>query len=247
MAKAPKPTPQEKARAKAKAKDAKLAKKATSKARRTQLKQAFTVTRKADSTMLPLMAVGFLVPLAVFVLLGVFIGFLPGFILLGVLFGLLGAVAIFGRRVQKQAYSQVEGQLGAAAAVLKGMRGDWRVTEVVGVTREKDLLHRVVGKPGVILVAEGARNRTRTLVIAEKKKVARVIGETPVYDVSVGDGEGQVPLRQLERHLTKLPRNIKGKTVNEIDRRLTALGSAALPIPKGPIPTNGRVPRGKVR
>jgi hypothetical protein len=37
------------------------------------------------------------------------------------------------------------------------MRGDWRVTPAVGFTREQDLVHRVLGKPGVILVAEGAR------------------------------------------------------------------------------------------
>jgi hypothetical protein len=45
----------------------------------------------------------------------------------------------------------------------------------------------------------------------------------------------------------RLPRNIKGKQVNALDVRLKALGTAALPIPKGPMPKGGRMPRGKVR
>ena len=153
---------------------------------------------------------------------------------------------MFGRRVQRNAYSQVEGQLGAAAAVLQNMRGDWRVTPAVGFTREQDLVHRVLGRPGIILVAEGSPGRTRSLVVNEKKRLARFVGDVPVYDVMVGDGEGQVPLRGLERHFVKLPRNIKPKDVNILDRKLKAM-APALPIPKGPMPGGGRMPRGKVR
>ena len=68
----------------------------------------------------------------------------------------------------------------------------------------------------------------------------------PRRDVVVGDGEGQVPIRRLQQHVMKLPRTLKGKDVNVLDRRLTALGGAAMPLPKGPVPT--RVPRsGKIR
>lgn len=238
-----KKTPKDKARAKAE----KAAKKQVRRERLSQLRQAFTVTRKDDKKLLPLMLVAFVVPLALFTLLGIWIGLLPIFILFGVLFGLVATVAVFGRRVQRRAYAQVEGQVGAAAQILGGMRGDWRVTPAVAFSREQDLVHRVIGRPGVVLVGEGAGNRTRNLLVAEKRKLARVVGQTPVYDVVVGDGEGQVPLRALEKHFAKLPRNIKPKTVNDLDRRLKALGGASLPIPKGPMPTNGRIPRGKVR
>jgi hypothetical protein len=96
----------------------------------------------------------------------------------------------------------------------------------------------------VILVGEGNAGRVRTLIVNEKRKLARIVGDTPVYDVVVGDGDDQLTLRGLERHLMKLPRNIKPARVNELDRKLKAMGSK-LPIPKGPMPT--RVPRGKVR
>ena len=206
-----------------------------------QIKMAFTATRAQDPKVLPLVLAAFFGPLLLLVALGLVVGYLPYLVFLGVMAGLVTAAFVFGRRVQATAYSQVEGQLGAAAAVLTNMRGDWRVTPAVGFNREQDLLHRVIGRPGVILVAEGSSNRVRSLIANEKKKVARIIGDTPVYDVIVGDGEGQVGLRQLERHFLKLPRNIKPKTVNELDRKFKALPATSMPIPKGPMPT--RVPR----
>ena len=211
-------------------------------ARLRQVKQAFSVTRASDPKVLPLLLATFFGVLLLFVAIGLVIDrpFILGFV--GLLFALLATTFVFGRRVQATAYSQVEGQLGAAAAVLGNMRGDWRVTPAVAFSREQDLVHRVVGRPGIVLVAEGAAVRGRSLIVTEKKKLARFVGDTPVYEVLVGDGEGQVALRRLERHFLKLPRNIKGKQVNDLDRRLKAIGGATLPVPKGPMP-RGKVPR----
>ncbi len=214
--------------------------------RLSQIRGAFTMTRKADSKMLPMVLGTFLIVLAVFVLLGLLINHPITLGLFGVVFALLGAVAVFGRRVQRTAYGQVEGQLGAAAAVLSNVRGNWRVSPAVGFSKEQDLLHRVIGRPGIILVGEGNPNRVRHLVGNEKRRLSRLVGDTPIYDVAVGDGEGQLALKDLEKHLAKLPRNIKPARVNELEARLKALGAAgALPIPKGPMPT--RVPRGRAR
>ena len=71
-----------------------------------------------------------------------------------------------------------------------------------------DAVHRVLGRPGVILVAEGVPSRVRGLLAQEKKKVARIVGDTPIYDIIVGDEEGQIPLRKLSSHVMKLPRNL---------------------------------------
>ncbi len=212
-------------------------------ARLKTIKTAFVATRKQDPKVLPLVLIAFFGPFLLLLAIGLLIGWGWYLGFLGVMVGLLAATFVFGRRVQATAYSQVEGQIGAAAAVLQNMRGDWRVTPAVGFTREQDLVHRVIGKPGVILVAEGARNRTRTLVGTEKRRISRFAGSTPVYDVYVGDGDGEVPLRGLEKHFLKLPHNIKPKVVNELDRKFTAMGGPAMPIPKGPMPRGGRVPR----
>ena len=212
-------------------------------ARLKTMKRAFVVTRKQDPKVLPLVLIAFFGPFLLLLAIGLLIGWGWYLGFLGFLVGLLAATFVFGRRVQATAYSQVEGQIGAAAAVLKNMRGDWRVTPAVGFTREQDLVHRVIGKPGVVLVAEGARNRTRSLVGNEKRKISRIVGATPVYDIHVGDGDGEVPLRGLEKHFLKLPHNIKPKLVNELDRKFKAMGGPAMPIPKGPMPRGGRVPR----
>ena len=211
-------------------------------ARLKQIKIAFAVTRANDPKVLPLVLASFFGTFLLLLAIGFVVGHPVYLGLIGFMLALVATAFVFGRRVQATAYSQVEGQLGAAAAVLTNMRGDWRVTPAVGFSREQDLVHRVVGRPGIVLVAEGAASRSRGLVITEKKKLARFIGDTPVYDVLVGDGEGQVALRGLEKHFLKLPRNIKGKQVNDLDRRLKAIGGATMPVPKGPVP-RGKVPR----
>lgn len=222
------------------------ARRAARRQRFSQMRQAFSITRKADPRLVPYLAIAFLVPFVLLLLLGILIDqpLLLG--VLGLLVALIAMTFVFGRRVQKNAFSQVEGQVGAAAAVLQNMRGDWRVTPAVGFTREQDLVHRVVGRPGIMLVGEGSAGRVRGLLTTEKKRLSRFVGDTPVYDVVIGDGDGQVPLRGLEKHVTRLPRNIKPKDVNILDRKLKAM-APALPIPKGPMPTGGRMPRGKIR
>ena len=106
-------------------------------------------------------------------------------------------------------------------------------------------MHRVIGRPGVVLVAEGSPHRARGLLSTEKKRLARIVGSTPVYEVVVGDGEGQVPLRELERHFLKLPRNIKRQGRQRAWTASSPPWAAALPIPKGPMPDAGAAPRGR--
>ena len=98
-----------------------------------------------------------------------------------------------------------------------------------------------------MLIGEGSPNRVGSLLAAEKKKITRFVPDVPVYEVQAGDEEGQVPLRKLNRHLTKLPRNLKNPQVSEVNRRLKALGTMNLPIPKGPMPKGAKMPRGPRR
>ena len=72
---------------------------------------------------------------------------------------------------------------------------------------------------------EGAPHRVKGLLAQEKKRHARVVGKTPIYDIVVGNDEGQMPLRKLQRHLMKLPRNISAGEMDSLETRLTALGS----------------------
>ena len=200
------------------------------------IKQAYSLTQKNDPKLPWIMLIAFVAVAAVVELIGIVLGSPFLFIPLAVITGGLAALILFGRRAQGSAYRQVEGQPGAAAWVLEGMRGDWRVTSGVAGTAQMDAVHRVLGRPGVILVAEGVPSRVRNLLAQEKRKVARIVGDTPIYDIVVGDDEGQVPLRKLSSHVMKLPRNITAAEVNTLGKRMAALGGPKMPVPGGPLP-----------
>jgi hypothetical protein len=221
------------------------ARKAAARERRGQLWQAFNVQRQEDKRLLPYMIGAFVLIVGISVAVGVWAG---GFTMitiipLGVLLGGLVTFIIFSRRAQRSIYSKAEGQTGAAAWVLDNMRGKWRVTPGVAATGHLDAVHRVLGRPGVILVGEGSAVRVKPLLAQEKKRTARVVGEAPIYDIIVGNGEGEVPLGKLERHLTRLPNNITAKQIDTLESRLAALGSRAGAgiMPKGPLPNAGKM------
>ncbi|MET0701368.1 MAG: DUF4191 domain-containing protein [Mycobacterium sp.] len=225
--------------------EAKTARKAASKQRRSQLWQAFQMQRKEDKRLLPYMVGAFLLIVAVSVVAGVLIGGFTMFMLipLGIVLGALVAFIIFGRRAQKSVYRKAEGQTGAAAWALDNLRGKWRVTPGVAATGHFDAVHRVIGRPGVIFVAEGSATRVKPLLAQEKKRTARLIGDTPIYSIVVGNGEDEVPLSKLERHLTKLPANITVKQMDSLESRLAALGTKIGPaaMPKGPMPGGAKM------
>ena len=225
--------------------EAKAARKAASKQRRVQIWQAFNIQRKEDKRLLPYMVLGFLLAVGVSVAFGVWAGSFSVYLMpvLGVVLGLLVAFSVFGRRAQKNVYRKAEGQTGAAAWALENLRGKWRVTPGGAANGHLDAVHRVIGRPGVIFVAEGSPARVRSLLAQEKKRTARLVGEVPIYDVIVGNGEGEVPLSKLERHLTRLPANITAKQMDILENKLAALGSRVGPaaMPKGPLPAQAKM------
>ena len=207
-----------------------------------QIRMVAGIIRKSDPRALPLVALAGLGVLAVFVIVGIFTGLLALLLPLGLLAGLTAAMVLFGRYAQSAQYKAVEGQPGAAAAIMQSMRGGWTVTPAVSANRNMDVVHRAVGKPGVVLVGEGSPNRLPNLLAAEKKRVSRVAFDVPIYDLQVGDEEGQIPIRKLQRKLMRLPRNLKGPAVADLNYRLKALPQS-LQAPKGPVPRTGRMPK----
>ncbi len=226
---------------KAAKKDLKRAKREVSKQRRKQIFEAFQMQRREDKALIPWMVGLFLLSVAVVFGVGLIFGLHWILLPVGVAIGLLAAISVFGRRVQRSVYSKAEGQPGAAGWALDNMRGQWRVTPGVAGNTHLDAVHRVIGRPGVVLVAEGAPHRVKSLLAQEKKRTSRVVGSLPIYDVVVGNDEGQVPLKKLQRHLMKLPRNISAKQMETIEGRLAALGSRAAAMPKGPMPAGAKM------
>ncbi|QMU68473.1 DUF4191 domain-containing protein [Streptacidiphilus sp. P02-A3a] len=212
-----------------------------------QIRLAYTMTKRVDPKIGLITAGIGIGTFAVLLVIGFVLGHPIYLGILGFVLGVLGAVIIFGRRAERAAFGQMEGQPGAAAAVLNNIKRGWVITPVVAATRQQDAIHRAVGRPGIVLVAEGNVNRLRPMLAEEKRKMNRMIGNVPVIDIIVGDGEGQVPLKKLHMHLTKMPRTIPAAQVTQINDRLRAMGDmmSNAPIPKGPLPKGARMPKGR--
>lgn len=210
-----------------------------------QLRAVYSITRQRDPRLPLWLAGSALIPIAIGVVIGLLFGPLWLWLPIFVLLGFVVAANVFSRRVQRSAFAELEGKPGAAAGVIERMRGDWRVTPAVQVNRQQDVVHRVVGRPGIVIIAEGRGRGPRDLLANEVRRVSRVAGDYPIKDLVIGNGDGEVPLDKLQMTMMKLPRVIKGGEIDTLERRLRAVGTANLPIPKGPMPT--RVPRGKLR
>lgn len=242
MAKSTKP-----AQSKEEKKAAKAAARAASKERRGQIWQAFQMQRKEDGKLLPIL-IGVLVGVAaVITVLGSFVTWWWLALIFGLIIGVMLAMIVFARRVQSNVYKKADGTPGAAAWSLQQntLRGRWRITPTVAATTHMDAVHRVIGRPGIILVGEGAPHRVKPLLAQEKKRLSRLTGDTPIYDYLIGNEEGQLPLRKLNTTLMKLPRNISPTAVTDLDNRLAALSSRATGgqpgLPKGPLPAGAKM------
>jgi hypothetical protein len=207
-----------------------------------QIRMVAGLIRRSNPRAMPIVFGSALGIVAVMVVVGLLIGPAALFIPLGVLLGALVGMILFVRFAQAAQYAAIEGQPGAAAAVLENMRGNWTVTPAIAANRNMDVVHRTVGRPGVVLVGEGSPTRLASLMAAEKKRVARVAYEVPIFEFQVGNEEGQIPLRKLQRKVMRLPRKLKPAAVSDINHRLKAL-QPSLQAPKGPIPRNIRQPK----
>lgn len=215
-----------------------------------QIAAAYRMTKESDRK------IG-LILIGTFLAVGLAFGALGWFLLhpvfgviLGLFTGWAALMVVFARRAERAAYGQMEGRPGAAAAGLGVLKRGWKVQPGVAFTKNQDVVHRVVGRPGIVLIGEGNPARVRNLLGVEKRKHARVAGDAPIYDVLAGDGtDGTVQVRRLAKHVLKLPRNLRPAEVTDLLQRLKALDASRpqVPLPKGPVPQNARAARSMMR
>lgn len=221
-----------------------MARKDGSPGRLSQIKETYKLTKKTDPKIGLILLGCFFAVFVPLLVIGLVVGFPIQLGLIGALFGLLLAVIIFGRRAEASAYSQIDGQAGAAAAVLNSLRSGWFVTPAVAMTKNQDVVHRVIGRPGVILVSEGPNSRVEGLLMREKKKTARFVPDIEILEVQCGDELGQVPLKKLSKTIQKKKRTLRAPQVLEVRKRLEALGTQPVSAPKGPMPKSARAAKG---
>ena len=206
------------------------------------LKDAYKLVRKESPAGIIYSILIFVVVLIAGIAFGKSIGHPIYLGLISLPLAFLIAFFLFTRFANTAAFASIEGQLGAGASVLMSIRRGFVTTPAVNVSRNQDMVHRVSGKAGIILVGEGSQ-AVRSLLQDERKKMERFLSGVPVTEVIVGDNAGQVSIRKLQKHLKKLPKKLNTVQLREVRARLRSVGGLNIPMPKGPMPTNVRMPR----
>ena len=160
-----------------------------------------------------------------------------------------------GRRAERAAYRQMEGQPGASGAALGALRRGWYFDKepiAAEASRPGDftsaaLVYRAIGRPGVILISEGPPSRAARLADSERKRVNRVVPNVPVHVLRTGTGEGEIPVQKLAKKIGRMRPEITKAEVDAVNKRLKALGGVKMPVPKGMDPTKARPDRRAMR
>jgi hypothetical protein len=104
------------------------------------------------------------------------------------------------------------------------------------------MVHRASSKAGIILIGEGGF-AVRSLLQDERRKMERFVPGVPITEVVVGNSAGQVSLKKLQKHVKKLPKKLNTAQLREVRARLKAVGGLNIPLPKGPMPKNIKIPK----
>lgn len=228
---------------------------APEKGRLRQMRQAYRMTKQTDKRIGLILILWFVlvagaIATAGILLLGTGVINIISTSVLALLSGLLAVLYIFGSRAEKSMYGQAEGRLGAGGQTLTMLKRGWFLKQAVAITKNQDVVHRVVGRPGVVLVGEGNPTRVRNLLVSERKKHARIAGEgVPITTIVIGRGDDEVPLPKLLKHVKKLPKKIKPGEQTAVINKLKALDAMrpVAPMPRGPMPTSTKGARKMMR
>ncbi|WP_232548529.1 DUF4191 domain-containing protein [Propioniciclava soli] len=158
---------------------------------------------------------------------------------LALMSALLGAMLVLTRKARTAMITRYAGQPGSAEVALQ-MLNKRRYSYDLGIaaTRELDLVHRVLGPGGIVLIGEGAPGRTRKLLSEQERRHGQVSYGTAVTTLMIGDAPNQVKLGDLQKRIEKMPKVLAPFQVTEVQSRLKALHLRnQMPIPKGPMPT----------
>lgn len=230
-----------------------MAKKDKKPGRFKQLLQVYKVTAKNDPSSVWVSLLGFLVSVAIGLVMGYFVfGGEPWSFTLwtisGVTSGILVAMIIMSRRAERSAYKQIEGQAGAVSAVLNSqIRRSWRAspTPIAISPKTRDAVYRMIGRPGVVLIGEGDSARLTQMLQDESRKVHRIAPGVTIHQIKVTQDNTGVRLYNLLKTVYKLKKTLRRAEVTAVANRLESLGGLSIPIPKGIDPMRVRPPKRK--
>jgi len=203
--------------------------------------QGIKMTQEFDKSLIPLMIGAFLIVVAVFVVVGLIVKPWWMYLVFGLLFGLMGAMLVLNWRAKGAMFKRYAGQPGSAEVGLNLLPKQWVKSPAIAVDRYKNIVHRVVGPAGIVLIGEGQPGRVREMLATEAKRHEAIKYRVAVTTIVMGDADNQVPLNKLDKYIKKLPKTIKSAQISEVMARLKALDNSRplLPIPKGPMNMKG--------
>ena len=164
--------------------------------------------------------------------------------------GILLALLVFGRRAQKAAYTQMEGQPAAAAARSRCCAAAGRSTRSSASPSSRTSCTASSARPASSWSARArARPGVKQLMATERKKHERV-----AYGVADPRGRrrprrGRGAAAQAGAPRPEARPHVKPAEMTDILQRLKALDAqrGKLPLPKGPIPTSMKGMRSQQR
>ena len=197
-----------------------------------QIITIFKYTHKEDKMLPALIAGAFLVPVIVFVILGIIFRWTVltwvFLMLIAIMLGMLMATIVLTRRADMVGYKQLDGKPGAAISVLRNIyKAGFNFPEqpVWVDPRTKDAIWRGTGYNGIYLLGEGDYDRVKRAMDRQEQSIKSVTAgsQIPVYRVMVGNGQGQVPLKKLRsniiRHKAYRPTHHKNALLAKIHPR----------------------------
>lgn len=197
-----------------------------------QIITIFKYTHKEDKMLPALIAGAFLVPVIVFVILGIIFRWTVltwvFLMLIAIMLGMLMATIVLTRRADMVGYKQLDGKPGAAISVLRNInKAGFNFPEqpVWVDPRTKDAIWRGTGYNGIYLLGEGDYDRVKRAMARQEQSIKSVTAgsQIPVYRVMVGNGQGQVPLKKLRsniiRHKAYRPTHHKNALLAKIHPR----------------------------
>ncbi len=199
-------------------------------------RDAYKVTKQVKPWITIALLAVFLVTWGIGIAIGASLGHPIYFAFIFFPLALLLTLFFFTRQAGTAAYASIAGQIGAGASVLMAIRKGWTTTPAVAVARNQDMVHRSVGRAGIVLTGEGS-NAVRQMMSDEKKKTERFAPGVPITEILVGTEDGRVPIQKLQKQLRRLPKKLTAHQMREVRARLKAVGGMSMPIPKGPMPT----------
>ncbi|OZG50088.1 DUF4191 domain-containing protein [Bombiscardovia coagulans] len=223
-----------------------------------QLKQIFAFTYAEDKTLPWYLAAAFFIPVVIAIACGFIFtfGWLSWImtVVLGIMVGTLLAMMTLTRRSDNVGYRKMDGRPGASAAVLTNISKagfDFPQDPIWIDPKTKDAIWRGTGRSGVFLIGEGDYSRIMKAMSRQEEEIHRVTrgSAIPIYKISVGHGDKQVPLEKLQKTVIRKKVKLTATELEQLKGRLNTLQKRqnALNMPKGMDPTKVHVSRKALR